>query len=121
MAKEYIKINLKRQHIAAKLRTFSFQEGNTHIVYLPSVEISGYGDTIEEAHDLAKITLNDFSQNLFKLPESKIYAVLRELGWERDRFFQKKMNNLSNITYEDIKKEFNIPDNTPIRETSISV
>jgi hypothetical protein len=121
MSKESVKINISRKQLAAKLRTLVFKEEEVHIVYLPGFKISGYGETIEEAYELAKLSLRDFADNLFKLPESKIYQTLRELGWEKDKYLKKQMRNLSETTFEDIKREFNIPDNTPIHESSLSV
>lgn len=122
MKKELIRIHFKQKHLKAELRALSFKEGDCFIVYFPSLKISGYGDTIEEAHKLAKISLDDFSENLFKLnSEAKILEVLREYGWEKEKFFDKRLKNLSTTTYEDIKREFNIPDDTKIEEKTVLV
>ena len=121
MTKEYININKKQGEVKGTLRSFTFKEGDVHIVYHPCLGISGYGDTFEEAAALAKISLDDFAAELLELPHHKIFTVLKELGWERDRIFKKKLHNLSEATYEDIKREFNIPDDIPIQESLVNV
>lgn len=121
MTKEYININKKQGEIKGTVRALTFKEGGVHTVYHPSLGISGYGDTYEEAAALAKISLDDFASELLELPDHKIYIVLKELGWERDRSFKKKLHSLSETTYENIKREFNIPDDTPIQESLVKV
>ena len=121
MIKEYIYINKKQSEVKGTLRALTFKEGEVHIVYHPGLGFSGYGDTFEEAAALAKISLDDFASELLELPDHKIYPVLRELGWERDLIFKEKLHNLNETTYEDIKREFNIPDDIPIQESLVNV
>lgn len=122
MSKEFLKINIKQEVIKARLKAFSFMENDIHVVYLPSLNMSGYGNTIEEAYSLLKLDWADFGDSLFELKhESLIFDALRDLGWSRHKVFAKRMNNLSNTTFEDIKKEFNIPDSTQVKEELIAV
>ena len=63
-----------------RLRAVNFKEGDFHIVYIPSLRISGYGDTVQEAQELTKLSLEAFAEDLFKLPEDQIFKEFRDLG-----------------------------------------
>jgi len=121
MRKETLNIDFNKKIFKAKLTGIGFMEGNSHIVYLPSLQISAYGDSIEEANDMINISLKEFSENLLELSETKINDVLHKLGWEKSKFFKKRMTNLSETTFDDIKKEFNLPDNTAVQRIPIAV
>ena len=121
MEDQFIKLNISKKHMHGRLRAINFKEGDYHIVYLPGLGLSGYGDTIQEAQELIKLSLEAFVEDLFKLPEHQIFKEFNDLGWRQEKFFKKKLRNLSPTTFEDIKREFNIPDNTQITETAISV
>lgn len=118
---QFIKINRSKSHIQGRLNLIGFKEGDYEIVYAPALRISAYGDSIKEAQQMLEVSIEAFAKELFKLPEHKVYEEFRKLGWEPEKFFKKRLRNLSPTTFEDIKKEFNIPDNTPIRESSMAV
>ena len=117
MKVEILKINKKKQTIFFKLQIHSFKEGAFEIVYIPSLEISGYGETKAEAMELMKTSLFIFGENILKSVNHKITEDLKELGWEQHSYFKKQLNNISNTTFDDIKRQFNIPDNVNIQKT----
>lgn len=121
MKEEFIKISKSKKFFDGQFRMMHFKDGDSHILYLPSLGISGYGDTPEEAHEILKISITEFTNELIKLPEHKMFEELRKFGWKRDKIFRKKMKNLSNTTFDDIKKQFNIPDTVEISESSLTV
>ena len=43
------KVEVKKGYIKALLDLFSYKEGNVRIVYSPALDLSGYGNTLEEA------------------------------------------------------------------------
>lgn len=121
MKKESLRIDIASKRIHAKLLGIQFKEGDYDIIYIPSLQISGYGQTIKEAHELVRISLEDFSETLFKHNEYKVFEVLKKLGWERNKFFNKRMSNLSETTFEDIRREFNLPNEIELQEIPIAV
>lgn len=121
MRKETINIDYRKKIFKAKLNGIGFKEGDSHIIYLPSLQISSYGDTIKEANEMMKISLKEFSENLLELNENKINSILKQLGWEKTKFFNKRLVHLSETTFEDIKKEFNLPDDTQVQKIPIAV
>ncbi|TXD84433.1 hypothetical protein ESY86_05030 [Subsaximicrobium wynnwilliamsii] len=121
MKKETINIDHRKKIFKAQLNGVGFKEGDAHIIYLPSLQISSYGECIEEANEMMKISLNEFSENLLQLDELKINSILKQLGWEKAKFFDKRLVHLSETTFEDIKKEFNLPDDTQVQKIPIAV
>tara|TARA_R110000868_G_scaffold355726_1_gene617287 strand:+ start:3740 stop:4105 length:366 start_codon:yes stop_codon:yes gene_type:complete len=121
MIKENIKIDIKSKRLTATLKGIGFKEGEYFIIYIPSLNVSGYGVTEQEANELVKITLENFSEELFKMNENKIFEQLKSLGWQKNRIFNKRMSNLSETTFEDIIKEFNLPKETKLQEMPIAV
>jgi hypothetical protein len=119
MKKETLSISKNR--IKGSLNGVGFKEADSHIVYIPSLELSAYGDSIKEAQEMMKIVLNEFSKNLLSLNNDKIQDILSSLGWERNQYFKKRMINLSETTFDDIKKQFNLPDETEVEQLSIAV
>lgn len=121
MQKETLNIDFRNKTLKAHLIGIAFKEENSHIIYLPSLLISAYGDSLKEANEMIKTSIHEFSNNLLQLPESKINSILNDLGWKRHKFFKKRLSNLSDTTFEDVKKEFNLPDNTPVERIPIAV
>ncbi|MDD3723148.1 MAG: hypothetical protein PHW92_11825 [Lutibacter sp.] len=121
MEKETLNIDLRNKTLRAQLNGIAFKEKDSHIIYLPSLQLSAYGDNFKEANEMVKATVHEFSKNLLELPENKINSILKDLGWIKHKFFKKRMSNLSETTFEDIKKEFNLPDNTPVERIPIAV
>lgn len=65
--------------IYCKIPLIIFQEDNTTIVYCPALDLSGYGDTEEEARNSFQIVLSEY----FRYTEHKktLAADLKEHGW----------------------------------------
>lgn len=121
MKKESLNINIKKQTLKGNFSAIAFKEGETQIVYIPSLQLSSYGDTLDEAREMMEKVLHDFSKNLVTLPEAKVNSILTNLGWKKDSIFKKRMTNLSETTFDDIIKEFNLPKDTPVQEIPIAV
>lgn len=118
--KESITLDVRRKIFNVETRGISFKDGEFDVIYIPSLELSAYGKNIKQAKKMLEIQLNEFSESLFKLPAPKIHNEFKRLGWEKDKFFKRRLNiELSDTTFESIKKEFNIPENTEIKQIPI--
>ncbi len=121
MKDDTIKIDFSKKALTANLNAVGFEEGNSFVVYIASLELSAYGDNFDEANEMLKISLDEFSKEIFKMPMNRALGILKDLGWKSNKIFKKRMVNLSETTFDDIKKEFNLPENTPVREFPIAV
>ena len=78
-------------HIEGGVFGYLFLDKDTqsHVVYVPSLDISGYGNTIDEAHDMVKFCIKEYMIELSKLPLRKIHLELFKLGWSKKKFHTK--------------------------------
>lgn len=121
--KEYIKINFSRKdkNAEALLRVVTFKDGDFEIAYMPSLNLSGYGNTEDEAmRMLNEVVVKDYLLSLIKLPEAKILAELREYGWKRRPFLDKQLLNTQFLSTDKIKENFNLPAETQFHERFIT-
>lgn len=56
-----------------------FHEENTWFAYLPSFDLTGYGNDTEEAKESLKIVLDEFIR--YSLNKKTFFDELRRLGW----------------------------------------
>lgn len=122
--KEIIKVSFaaKRKHVKANLRIVAFKDGDYQIAYIPSLNVSAYGRTEEDAMSmLSESIVKDYLLSLIELPEAKILAELREYGWQRSTFLPKQLSNVQFLSTEKIKENFNLPAGTRFDEKLRSV
>lgn len=69
----------KKSRISVNIPLIIFSEDNSHIVYCPPLDISGYGLTENEAYDSFNICIDEF----FKYTTNKktFFSELQRLGW----------------------------------------
>jgi len=58
----------------------SFKEDDTFIVYSPALDVSGYGDTEEEARKSFELTLEEFIN--YTINKKTFQSELTRLGWK---------------------------------------
>lgn len=87
---EFIKIKkvYGKTHLKGVFKGFNFvdKETNMIVVFIPSLDISGYGDNIEEATYMVKESLDDYGKALLKLSLKEINQELIRLGWMKEKF-----------------------------------
>ena len=88
--------------------------------FLPSLNLTAYGDSKEKARKmLGDIVIKDFFENLLELPENQIYDELIRLGWERSKFFKQELSKSSHIDRTGILRNFNLSNETVLEETLV--
>lgn len=118
--KEFIKLTTKSVKIEVKGVTFV--EGNYTIMYIPSLNLSSYGQTEEEAKVMMEEhVLPDFCESVVKKPRSFVLQELRKLGWEQNKIFTKKLSRTAYIDKEGILREFDLDAGTVIKEQDLAV
>ncbi|MDI9320365.1 MAG: hypothetical protein QM530_07825 [Phycisphaerales bacterium] len=88
LKKETLTVNLHKKRINGEVTSLNFVDKDTkqHVIYIPSLEISGYGETIEKAKKIVEFSINDFFTSLLKLSLIDVRQELKKLGWERAMF-----------------------------------
>ncbi len=117
-----LKIDWKKKRGAAKLHAVIFKDGDSHIIYIPSLNLSSYGDTLEESQAMMKgVVIPDFLETLFETSESAAMEELQNLGWQRNTMLKKKFSSEAYIDKNGILKDFNLEKDTQIQETTLEV
>lgn len=83
---EHIHIGKGKATLSVVALKFVDKDTKQKCVYLPSLDISGYGETDEKATEMAKFCIIDFFQYLFTLPPDKLQIELAKFGWKRSMF-----------------------------------
>lgn len=103
------------------LKLIIFLDNNHFVSYCPALQLSGYGENEKEAKAMMKVSLDDFWRNLFQLPEHVVYETLRNLGWSQDRLFKKKFQASAYVDKDGILRDFNLSEETEIKEALLTV
>ena len=114
IADEHLHINLHKGKIDATLNVVRFIDKDTKqvVTYIPSLEVSGYGDNDKEAMEMLKFGLDNFGNYIAALTPDKIKAELSKMGWVKtmlNKDFSKAYvdiaGQLQNFNAEDNKVE----------------
>ncbi|HXI01052.1 MAG TPA: hypothetical protein VNI52_12355 [Sphingobacteriaceae bacterium] len=120
--KETLKINYKQKRGKGIFRLMGFEDHGHHIVYIPSLNLSAYGATPEEAQAMmGDVVLEDFFETLFEQPENSIFDHLRKLGWQKSPLYPKELSNNAHVDRNGILNDFNLSTETKITETLVEV
>ncbi|WMJ72373.1 hypothetical protein RCC89_04240 [Cytophagaceae bacterium ABcell3] len=120
--KEFLKINFRKRSASGVFVIFDLDDHGHKIAYLPSFNLSGYGQTKEEAHDmLINEVLVDFLENLTALPEYLAMEELTKFGWKRNKILKKQFTKPAFVDKEGVLKNFNLSETTVIQENLIEV
>lgn len=87
---EFIRIN--GTLITLGLSIFNGKTGDCFGVYAPSIEVSGYGDTREEAMESFKLSLDLFCEDVLQLKRGHQEIELARLGWLQEKFKKKNFS-----------------------------
>jgi len=70
---------LGSKSLMVNLKVVSFEEDNVFFAYLPSLDLTGYGKTNNEATDSLKVVLDEFLR--YTLQKNTFFIELQRLGW----------------------------------------
>lgn len=86
--KEHLKLTSNR--LKGELLNFTGKSGDHWISIIPSLNVSGYGDSESEALEDLKYNLKVLCEDLFELTQDQRDTELKKMGWSRNKFFGKK-------------------------------
>lgn len=119
---ETLKLNIKQKRGKGIFRMIEFEDHGHTVVYIPSLNLSAYGNNLEEAHEMmANAVLEDFFEALLEQPEHIVFEVLGKLGWQKSPIFSKELSNNVHIDRNGLLKNFNLPQETKITEKLVEV
>ncbi len=118
---EFIRINTSKRTVNTEITIFEVIEHDQIVLYIPSFELSGYGNNYEEAKEMLDESVNYFLTNLIKLTPDKINLELAKLGWKKNKFKNKEFSK-AYIDKNGILKGFDVsPDKITERKYDFAI
>ena len=113
-------VNFNKGTVKSSINVFEIIDHGHTILYIPALDMSGYGDNRQEANEMLIDSVSEYFQTLVKLPDYTITEELNKYGWQRSVFFKKKFQNSTYIDKKGILQNFNLPEDTPVTETILT-
>ena len=103
-------------------KAIEFENDGFVVIYLPSLKISAYGKSREEADLMMKeVVIKDFCETLMAQKLDKILADLHALGFKKRGFFKTEMSKSAHVDKEGILRDFDLAENTQFKESMLAV
>jgi hypothetical protein len=109
--------NKVRITVTLNCTAFIDKDTNQHVVYTPSLELTGYGETRAKAFEMLKESIDDYNQMLAQLTPKLLKAELTKLGWKQD-YMRHKEYSKAIVDTDGQLQNFNAVDNT-IKRVSV--
>lgn len=95
ITEDRLRLNLTKGKLKFSSTLFKYRDKDTRqiILYVPSLEISGYGIDEKKALEMLNFSMNDFFNVLTKLPHKQIDIELAKLGWKHVQYKNKEYSN----------------------------
>lgn len=119
--KEFLKMDFNNRTAKALILTYEFIDNDFYVAYYPSFNISGYGKNQEEAVEMLDVAFDEFLKELCDLGEVKGTEELKKLGWMRSPYFKKQFTSTTYVDREGVLKNFNLSEETEIKEHFVAV
>lgn len=115
---EFFKFNSSKKKYQCSANAYKYIDKDTGMcmIYMPSFEISGYGDTLQEANTILMFNLEALMDYLGTLSPKKLNEELVSLGWKRTLFNKE----YSHLTVDATGKLKDITSKGPIEVVAIS-
>lgn len=90
--RDTLRVNMNKGKINFLGTVLKYRDKDTRqiVIFIPSLDITGYGATEKKAKEMISFLLNDYFAWLVKLSHNKIEAELRKLGWKHAEFSRKE-------------------------------
>ena len=106
--------------IRGRLVVFTLNDNKFIVKLIPSLNISGYGETESEAESMLKEILGDYFESIIKLRKDKLIRELSRYGWELGPYSRKTFKAIP-INKNVILDEFGLPQDTPVKESMLEL
>lgn len=85
--------------LTVNLKVLFFEEDNIHFAFVPSLDLTGYGNTAKEARESLSIVLDEFLR--YTLEKGTFFLELQRMGWDvknkKKPMMPPEMSDLINI------------------------
>lgn len=94
---ESLKISPSKGTVNLAVNATSFIDNDTkyHVIFVPSLGMTSYGESLSEAEEMMKQNFIDFCEYLMSLDQVGVQRELKKYGWSKRAFFAKQFSRLS--------------------------
>lgn len=103
---EYLKLTPKG--VKGKFLAFTGKSGEHWVSIIPSVNVSGYGESEEDAIKDLQYNLRVLYEDLHELTVAQKDSELKKLGWSQNKFFKRQYSSVY-IDENGVLKNFDSP------------
>lgn len=84
---EHDTLRIKGLKVVGNLNILKFKDADTDqfVIFVPALEISGYGETEEKANKMAEFSVKEYFTHLNSLSIKKREEELFNMGWRTDK------------------------------------
>ena len=109
---EYMRIDFRKRSVKGKFNLVGFQDKDTlqQVLYIPSLDISAYGDTQEKTYEMVRNAMDEYFDFLTSLPKIEFYQELSKCKWKKNTFASKQFSKVY-VDVDGVLQEFNAVDN----------
>lgn len=121
---DWIKIHRSKNKskLKGEFNGLMVKEDKYFVFYIPSLQITSYGDSPEEAeHNMVNVYLPQLCEDLFSLPVSEMMKELLKLGWNKSPYFNNELSKVSYVDKDGALKELAVDQTTQVEEKLLSV
>jgi hypothetical protein len=93
---DFIKIDKTKRQITGKLKAYRYTDVETKqiVIYMPGLDISGYGSTLKKADEMLSSALGDYFDHLLSLSNKYLAGELHRNGWKKESMSTKVFSKL---------------------------
>ena len=85
-------LKLSKNSIKAKINVLTGKEDTIWVMYCNALNVSGYGDTKQEAKESFDLNIGLFCENVLSVNHETQKKYLTELGWEAKKYMSKQFS-----------------------------
>ena len=105
---DILHIDAHIKKIKAEVSLFKFRDKDTRqiVLYIPSLQLTGYGSTESKAQEMINFSLNDYFYYLKDLSPKQRETELFDLGWKKNKLKNKEFSQ-AYVDFSGQLKNFN--------------
>ena len=111
------KIRIKGSDVALFIVQITGKQGDFYLAFSPSLNVSGYGKSKEDAEKIFKVELEVFCEDLVSMSSQEREQFLASLGFKQERFKKKNFSK----TYVDPEGKLNDFENPIIEQKELQI
>lgn len=106
---ETLHINKNSKRIKAIVKRIQYRDKDTRqiVIYIPTLEISGYGATEKKAIDMVKFSMDEYFTSLVDLSAKDMEKELAKHGWQHKNRYSNKEYSKAYIDADGKLQNFN--------------